>query len=320
MTETLVDGATPSDGGGIDGLDDDVVIDRARRKLPVRKALMVPLALVLFVAMWEGYKAVGPADGGSILGWKIIPRANDRAMPHIIEMLRRFDRPEVRGANQRTVLAAVIAATWYSFRVSLFGFVLGVFTGLVLAAVMARFNIARKAILPYLVLSQTVPLIALAPITVSWGGKIHLFGFDFEKWMSAAVLSAFLAFFPVAVGALRGFSSPKESSIELLDSYAATWSQGFWKLRFPSAVPYLVPAFKLAASLAVVGVVVSEISIGLRFGIGRLIISYYQDGTSDPAKVYTAVFGAVALGLVMAGLVAAIDRALTRNRPQESPS
>lgn len=313
MTQTAVDGGTPGDAG----VGGDVVLARDRRRLPVRKALMVPLALVLFVTVWEGYKAIGPADGGSILGWRIIPRTNDRAMPHIIDMLRRFDRPEVRGANERTVFAAVVAATWYSFRVSLFGFVLGVATGLVLAAVMARFNIARKAILPYLVLSQTVPLIALAPITVSWGGKIHLFGLDFEKWMSAAVLSAFLAFFPVAVGALRGFSSPKESSLELLNSYAASWFQGFRKLRFPSAVPYLVPALKLAASLAVVGVVVSEISIGLRFGIGRLIISYYQDGTSDPAKVYTAVFGAVVLGLVMAGLVAAIDRILTRNRPME---
>ncbi len=279
---------------------------------------MVPLSLVLFVVVWEGYKAIGPADGGTILGWKLIPRTNDRAMPHIIDMFRRFNRPEVRGADQRTVLAAVIAATWYSLRLSLFGFVLGVSTGLFLAAVMTRFNLARRAVLPYLVLSQTVPLIALAPITVSWGGKLHLFGFDFQKWMSAALLSAFLAFFPVAVGALRGFSSPKDSSLELLDSYAASWIQGFRKLRFPAAVPYLVPALKLAASLAVVGVVVSEISIGLRFGIGRLIISYYQDGTSDPAKVYTAVVGAIVLGLVMAGLIAIVDRILSRNRPVEA--
>jgi NitT/TauT family transport system permease protein len=69
-----------------------------------------------------------------------------------------------------------------------------------------------------------------------------------------------------------------------------------------------------------VGVVVSEISIGLKYGIGRLVISYYQDGTSDPAKVYTAVCGAVVLGLVMAGLVAAIDWTLTRNRPPEAAS
>jgi len=290
----------------------------ARRALPVRRALMVPVALLLFVLVWEGYKAIGPADGGTIFGWKLIPRSNDRAMPHIVDMLRRFGRPEVRGANERTVLAVVIAATWYSLRLALLGFVLGVGTGLLLAMVMARFNLARRAVLPYLVVSQTVPLIALAPITVSWGGKLHLFGFDFQKWMSAAVLSAFLAFFPISVGALRGFASPKDSSLELLESYAASWWQGFRKLRFPSAVPYLVPALKLAASLAVVGVVVSEISIGLSSGIGRLIISYYQDGTSDPAKVFTAVIGAVALGLVMAGLVAGIDRFLTRNRPVEA--
>jgi NitT/TauT family transport system permease protein len=295
-----------------------VVLDRARRRLPVRKALMIPLALALFVVLWEGYKAIGPDNGATVFGWKIIPRTNDRAMPHILDMLRRFNRPEVRGANQRTVLTAVITATWYSFRLSVFGFVLGVSAGLALASLMARFDLARKAMLPYLVLSQTVPLIALAPMMVSWGGKIHLFGFDFQTWMSAAVLSAFLAFFPVSIGALRGFASPKDSSLELLDSYAATWFQGFRKLRFPSAVPYLVPALKLAASLAVVGVVVSEISIGLRFGIGRLIISYYQDGTSDPAKVYTAVLGAVVLGLVMAGIVALIDTVLTRRRPIET--
>ena len=293
------------------------VLARPASVLPIRRALMVPVALVVFVLAWEGYKAVGPQDGADIFGWRLIPRANDRAMPHVVDMFRRFARPEVRGLNQRTVFAAVADATWYSFRVATLGFALGVVAGLLLAMVMARFNLARKALLPYLVVSQTVPLVALAPLTVSWGGKLNIGGFEFQKWMSAALLSAFLAFFPVAVGALRGFASPKESSLELLDSYAASWIQGFRKLRFPSAVPYLVPALKLAGALSVVGVVVSEISIGLRFGIGRLILSYYQEATADPAKVYTAVIGAVVLGLVMAGLVALIDRILTRNRPVE---
>jgi NitT/TauT family transport system permease protein len=183
---------------------------------------------------------------------------------------------------------------------------------------MVRLDLLRRALLPYLVVSQTVPLIALAPLTVSWGGKLNIGGFHFEKWMSAALLSSFLSFFPVAVGALRGFSAPKESSVELMNSYAASWFQTFRKLRFPSAVPYLVPALRLAASAAVIGVVVSEFSIGLRFGIGRLIISYSQEATSDPAKVYTAVMGAVVLGLVMAALVAGIDNILTRNRPVEA--
>jgi len=305
-------------GSFVTELAPDAVLPRERRKLPLRRALMAPLALVLFVVVWESYKAIGPENGGSIFGWTLIPRTSDRAMPHVIDMLRRFDRPEVRGANERTVLSVVIAATWYSLRLSLFGLVVGVGAGLFLATLMARFNLARRALLPYLVVSQTVPLIALAPITVNWGGKLHPFGHEFPKWMAAAALSAFLAFFPVAVGALRGFASPKETSLELLDSYAASWWQGFRKLRFPSAVPYLVPALKLAASLAVVGVVVSEISIGLRYGIGRLVISYYQDGTSDPAKVYTAVMGAVVLGLLMAGIVAVIDHGLSRSRPVEA--
>lgn len=298
----------------------DVVLAKPGRTLPIRRALMVPIALVLFVLLWEGYKAVGPADGGEIFGWRIIPRSGDSQMPHVIEMFRRFGRPEVRGADQRTVFAAVAAATWYSFRLALVGLVLGVLLGLLLAIVMARFNLARKALMPYLIVSQTVPLIASAPIVNSWGGKLSIGGFDFQRWMSAVLLSALLAFFPIAVGALRGFSSPKESSLELMDSFAASWWQGFRKLRFPSAVQYLVPALKLAAAASVVGVVVSEISIGIGSGIGRLIIVYSQEATSDPAKVYTAVVGAAVLGLAMAALVAAIDRLLSKNRPLEASS
>ena len=88
------------------------------------------------------------------------------------------------------------------------------------------------------------------------------------------------------------------------------------RLRFPAALPSMVPAFRLAAAASVVGVVVSEISIGLRGGIGRLIIEYGRQATSDPEKVYTAVFGASALGLVMAGLVVATDGFVMRSRVQ----
>jgi NitT/TauT family transport system permease protein len=91
-----------------------------------------------------------------------------------------------------------------------------------------------------------------------------------------------------------------------------------WKLRFPNAVSYLAPALRLAGAAAVVGVTVSEISLGVRFGVGRLILSYGQEATSDPPKLYTAVFGAAALGLVMAAVVMGIDRLLMRNRPPEA--
>jgi NitT/TauT family transport system permease protein len=279
---------------------------------------MFTIAVVAFALLWEGYKVVGPNDVGKVFGWRIIPRASDEAMPHIWEMLKRFGRPEVRGGNDRTVLDAVVAATWYSFRMALGGFVLGVVVGLALAVVMTRFRVVERGLLPYLILSQTVPLIALAPLTVSWGGHIHFLGFAFERWMSALVLGAFLAFFPVAIGALRGLAASPSASLELMDSYAASWRQTLWKVRFPSAVPMLVPALKLAASASVVGVVVAEISTGLKDGIGRLILAYGQEATGDAPKPYTAVFGAAVLGLAMAGVVVLIEKALMRNRPQEA--
>ena len=87
------------------------------------------------------------------------------------------------------------------------------------------------------------------------------------------------------------------------------------KLRFPAAVPFMVPALKLAATASVVGVVVAEISTGLRGGVGRLIIEYARQASGDPAKVYTALLGAAVLGLAMAGLVSLFDVALMRRRP-----
>jgi NitT/TauT family transport system permease protein len=102
-----------------------------------------------------------------------------------------------------------------------------------------------------------------------------------------------------------------------MQSYAASWWRTLLTLRFPTAVPYMVPAFRLAASSAVIGVVVAEISTGLKGGIGRLIIEYAREATGDPAKVYTAIFGAAVLGLTMAGIVAATDTVVMRNRPKE---
>ena len=103
-----------------------------------------------------------------------------------------------------------------------------------------------------------------------------------------------------------------------MDSLASPWWKTLVKLRFPAAVSYIAPALRLAGAASVVGVVVAEISLGIRFGVGRLILSYGQEATSDPPKLYTAVFGAAVLGLLMAALVVAIDRVLMRHRPREA--
>ena len=283
----------------------------------VRRMVLFVVSIALVAAVWEIYKAIGPEAGGKIFGWKLLPRANDNAMPHVWEMLSRYTRPELRGSDRR-IWSVVLAGAWFSFRLALVGFALGTTLGLGLAVLMSRFKIAERGILPYLVVSQTVPLIALAPLVVSWGGKLHVFGWEWPRWLSAAVLGGFLAFFPVAVGTLRGLQSAASASVELMDSYAASWTQTLFKLRFPSAVPFIVPALKLAASSSVIGVVVAEISTGLKGGIGRLIIEYAREATSDPAKVFTAVFGAALLGLAMSGFVTIADLYMMRNRPKEA--
>lgn len=275
------------------------------------------LALVLVAVAWELYKVAGPQDGGTVFGWTILPRANDTAMPHVWEMISRYGQPENR-ASDTPILVVVLRGAWFTFRIALAGLALGAAVGLGLAVLMARYKVVERGLLPYLVLSQTVPLIALAPLVVSWGGRLHLGAFEWPRWLSAAVLGAFLAFFPVAVGTLKGLTSTPPASLELMDSYAASWRQTLFKLRFPAALPYIVPALKLAATASVVGVVVAEISTGLAGGIGRLIIEYAREATSDPAKVFTAVFGAAALGLVLAGIVSLVDLVGMRHRPREA--
>ena len=278
---------------------------------------MFAASLVLIAVVWELYKWVGPEEGGTVFGLAILPRTSDQAMPHVWEMLARYAEPE-RTGFEGSILGVVVEHATYSFGLALAGFALGSVVGLGLAILMARFKVIERGLLPYLVVSQTVPLIALAPLVVSWGGKLHIGEFEWPRWLSAAVIGAFLAFFPVAVGTLKGLSSAPPASLELMDSYAASWRQTLIKLRFPAAVPYMMPALRLGATAAVVGVVIAEISTGLSGGVGRLIIEYAREATSDPAKVYTAVFGAAGLGLVMVGIVVLADLVMMRNRPTGS--
>ncbi|MFM9093992.1 MAG: ABC transporter permease [Acidimicrobiaceae bacterium] len=286
------------------------------RRIAYRSSMFV-LAIASVLILWEGYKIVGPQDGGKLFGVSILPRANNTAMPHVWDMLSRYNRPEVRGSDTK-IWSVVLSGTLFSLRLSLVGFFLGTTIGVGLAVLMSRFKVVQRGLLPYLVMSQTVPLIALAPLVVSWGGKLEIGSFVWPRWLSASILGTFLAFFPIAVGTLRGLASAPAAAVELMESYAASWKQTLFKLRFPAAVPFMVPAFKLGASGAVVGVVVAEISTGLKGGIGRLIIEYAREATGDPAKVFTAVFGAAALGITMSGLVALSDVLLMRNRPKET--
>ena len=132
------------------------------------------------------------------------------------------------------------------------------------------------------------------------------------------MLGVFLAFFPVALGTLRGLQSAQPASLELMDSFARRLVAHAVQAALPAAVPFIAPALRIAGASAVVGVIVVRDLARRRRRRRPLILAYGQEASSDPAKLYTAVFGAAVLGLVMSVIVVAIDRRLMRHRPQET--
>jgi NitT/TauT family transport system permease protein len=277
-----------------------------------RTSLAALAGVVAFLLLWEGYKLVGNPDGTVVLGVRVLPRADDLSMPHLYDVLRRLARPELTGG--RPVWIVVLHACAFTLGITAAGFAAGAVVGLLLAVLMQRFSLAERGLLPYVILSQTVPLVALAPLIAGWSGNLSFGPYPWADWMTVSVIAAYLAFFPVAVGMLRGLQSPPAAGEELMRSYAAGWWRTLIKLRLPASLPYLFPALRLAGAAAVVGAVVGEISTGTRGGIGRLIIEYSREATSDPAKVYTAMLGAALLGLVVAGLVGLLELPLMRHR------
>ena len=177
---------------------------------------MLLLALVLLAALWELYKLVIPDDGSASATTLILPRSDDASMPHLSRDLRRPSASRRSRGRAAPCSRRWLSAVWYSLRLAAAGFAVGVVVGFLLALAMQRLRIVERALLPYVVLSQTVPLIALAPLVYGWSGNLTLFGLDWQPWMSVSVIAAYLAFFPVAVGALRGLSSPPPVQTELL--------------------------------------------------------------------------------------------------------
>ncbi len=282
-----------------------------------RSVLWGLAALVLALAAWELVKLVAPDQGWRIGGTSLLPRTDAVSMPHVWDVVARLGRPETSATGAPSVLVATLQAAWFTLRISLAGWLVGVLLGLVLAVIMQRWRLAEDALAPWIVLSQTVPLIALAPLVVGWGGKIHIGGFEWARWMSVALIAGYLAFFPVAVGVLRGLQSPTPAQQDLFRSLAAPWWSTLLRLRLPAAVPYLLPALRLGAATAVVGAIVAEVSTGTKGGIGRLIIAYAQAASGDPAKPWAAIVGAAVLGLLAAGLVGLLGRGLGRFRTTE---
>jgi NitT/TauT family transport system permease protein len=283
----------------------------------VRPYLFGALGLVLLAIVWEVYKFLGPADGVVVGGITVLPRTSDIAMPHLWTMWERLGEPVTSAAGAPALWFAVLQAAGFTLGIAAVGWLVGVSVGMLLAIAMERFRTAESALLPWIVLSQTVPLIAIAPLVKRWGAQIEIGAFDWEDWMSVALIASYLAFFPVSIGALRGLSSPDKAHVELMHSYAAGWWSTLVRLRLPASVPYLLPALRLAAANAVIGTVVAEVSIGLRGGVGRMMIEFASAASGDPAKPWAPILGAVLVGLVAAGAVVVLGLLLGRYRRGE---
>ncbi|QPE05895.1 ABC transporter permease subunit [Microbacterium schleiferi] len=283
------------------------------------------LGVLAIVLIWEGYKFLGPADGVTIgavegqtgSGFMILPRTHDRAMPHVWDMLARLVAP-TSGGDTPPLVATVAIAALTTLGIATVGWVLGVIVGGALALVMQRWQLLEWGLLPWIVVSQTVPLIAFAPVINAIGNQIDRGGTSWPQWLSVAVIASYLAFFPVAIGALRGLEAPDRIHVDLMRTYAVGYWATLRHLRLPAAVPHLLPALRLAAANAVLGVVVAEVSIGMRGGIGRMLIQLAGQASSDPAAPWGPIFGAIALGLIAAGSVALIGVGLHRYRRGEA--
>ncbi|MCH2443401.1 MAG: ABC transporter permease subunit [Acidimicrobiales bacterium] len=269
-------------------------------KRMLRTAVTMAVAVVVLVALWEGYKWVGDQTGGTWPGTTVdLPvTSNDITMPHVGDIAGElFD--DIRAGRQTMPMTLYLAKkAAVTFLEATIGFTLGVVVGMGLAVLMLRWRFAERGLLPWINVSQTVPLIALAPIVVTWArlqGYPDMFGI--------ALISTYLTFFPVAVSGLRGLQSPDVDHVELMRSYAAPWWATLVKLRLPAARAYLFPAFKLAATLSVVGAIVGEISIGTKTGLGRAILDFAQRYAVWPERLYASVIAASALGLFVFGLV-----------------
>ena len=279
----------------------------AATKRTARRIVVFVAFVVILAVVYSGYKAFGQAVGDVQTDWpgigRFLPRTDDLTMPPVIDIIAEFGHNPQRNSDKP--LAAFIAeASLFTFREAALGFVFGVALGLGLAIVMLRSKWIERGLSPYLVASQTVPLVAIAPIIVIWGSNsLDWLPFTWTSWMSVSIIATYLTFFPVAMNGIRGLQSADPASMELMRSYAASRRQTLLKLQLPASVPYLFAAFKIAATAAIVGAIVGEISGGVKGGLGRLILDFASRYTTGPERLYATVIGAALLGIVAVGCV-----------------
>lgn len=187
---------------------------------------------------------------------------------------------------------------WVTLRSTLWGFLLGTTLGILGAVAIVYSRVVDMSLMPWAIISQTIPIVALAPMIIVLSAQVGLDGRGFPK----AIISAYLCFFPVLVGMVKGLRAPGRHQLDLLRTYNATGFQGFLRLRLPSSVPYLFTSLKVGIAAALVGTIVGELPTGAISGLGARILIGDQFGT--PLGIWAALIAAAVLA---GGLVSILD-------------
>lgn len=292
---------------------------RSARRRALRRICGFVAILLLLLLVWEAAKFIAGDPwriNGSLAGmeirffhdppfrWRL---TTDQALPHVWEVAGTLTRPVQPGGPP--LAALLLDSALFTLRGALMGFALGASFGFGLGVLLAHVRLLERALVPYVVISQTIPIIAIAPVIV-----IGLRAGEF----SVAIVAAYLTFFPVTVATLRGLRSADPRAFELMRSLAGGRWAVLWKLRLPASVPYLFTAFKIAATASVVGAIVGELPAGIRQGLGGALLNFNQYYTIAPERLWAALLYAAGLGIMAFAAVVVAERVVLRGyRPSE---
>jgi NitT/TauT family transport system permease protein len=283
------------------------------RSAQVRPILGFLVTLLVLLVLWETAKALGGDrwEFDSFLGTGLAIHhdppfrwgpVSDLNLPHVWDVAAEFAATDANGA---TTFQVLLGSALFTLRNALVGFALGAALGLGLAIVIIHVRSLERSLVPLLVASQTIPIIAIAPLIVI-GLRVD--------WLGVAVVVAYLVFFPVTIAAIRGMRSYDPRAYELMRSYAAGRRTMLWKLRLPASTPYLFTAFKIAATGSIVGAIVGELPSGLTEGLARRILTGMQYYTLGPGYLWATIVVASVLGVLAFVTVVAVERRVLRGQ------
>ncbi|SDI21263.1 ABC transporter permease [Aliiruegeria lutimaris] len=190
---------------------------------------------------------------------------------------------------------------WVTLSATVLGFAIGTVAGVGLAIGIVHSRVMNMAVMPWAIASQTIPILAIAPMIIVVLNSIGVTGL-----LPKALISAYLSFFPVAVGMVKGLRSPDNMQLDLLSTYSASQSETFWKLRLPSSMPYFFTSMKIGMAASLVGAIVGELPTGAVRGLGaRLLAGSYYGQT---VQIWAALFAAAILAAVLVGVIGLLQR------------